>query len=120
MKEKKKGILLVVVADHETKVQLKELSKFLGFGNGNLRFGPEEQLLETLKITKGSVNPFGVFYDKENKVRLIIDKALENKSVLVHPMHNKGTVKISTQDVIKFCEKCNHTPQIVDFNEVNK
>ena len=102
-------------------MRLKELCKFFGFPNGNLRFGPEDLLYEKVRIKKGSVTPFGCYYDANQHVQLVLDQSLleKNLPVLIHPMHNKATVKISIEDVIKFCTHYKHPPQLLNFKEIN-
>ena len=97
LKNKKSYYLLI--AEYNANINLKELSKKLG---GRLSFGSEEELKNILNLTKGSVSPFGLIYDKENLVNVIIQKNLNNKKLLFHPNINTKTISISYNDLIKF------------------
>ena len=69
-----------------------------------LTFGNDESLNLLLGLTKGSVTPLGIINDKDNKVKVIIDKELVGEVILVHPNVNTKTMAISYEDLIKFIE----------------
>ena len=83
------------------KIDLKNLSQKL---NGHLSFGSEEELKRILKLSKGSVSPFGIINDKNHVVTILIDERLKQKRLLFHPNINTKTISIMQQDLIKFIE----------------
>lgn len=96
----KKGYYLLIAED-QTKIDLKNLSQKL---NGHLSFGSEEELKRILKLSKGSVSPFGIINDKNHVVTILIDERLKQKRLLFHPNINTKTISIMQQDLIKFIE----------------
>ena len=72
---------------------------------------------EFLDITPGSVSVMGLMNDKENRVRLVIDKdILDGEYIGCHPCINTSSLSIKTQDIInKFLPSVTHEPTIVEM-----
>ena len=68
----KDGHVALVVAKHDSRVDLKRVAARLGFGR--LSFGNAELLGRMLGVTPGSVTPFALINDKEARVRSVVDK----------------------------------------------
>ena len=115
--KKKKNRLWLVVAAHDTAVDMKQLTKSLGVGSGNLRQGDAEKLEGILGVQGGSVNLFSIVNDVDNAVTLVVDQRLWNDFDYVgfHPMVNTATVAISREDMQKVVELSGHEPTIMDF-----
>lgn len=97
--DKKKNYYLITVKGTK-KVNLKE---FRHQNNTRpLSFASENDLLELLKLTPGSVTPLGLLNDKEHRVEFFIDKELLNDPGLigVHPNENTATIWLKTKDLI--------------------
>jgi len=89
--------LLLMPGDKPFKTKI--LSKQIG--SARLSFASAEQMLEHLDITPGSVSVLGLMNDKDNKVRLIIDKELLAQEYIgCHPCINSSSLKIKTVDII--------------------
>ena len=97
--DKKSNYFLYLLRD-DKKADLKELSNFLNVKR--LTFGNDDDLNNLLGLTKGSVTPLGIINDKDNKVRVVIDKVLVGEVILVHPNVNTKTIAITYEDLIKF------------------
>lgn len=119
LKDKKKKLNYLVVAQHDTKVDMKILARHLGTGGSNLRNGETDQMQEMLGVLPGSVNLFSIINDTDGKVGLIMDKKVHEASfVAVHPMTNTATCQISN-DLMKFViERSDHEADIVDFDQL--
>ena len=90
--------LLLMPGDKPFKTKL--LSKQIG--SARLSFETPEQMLEHLDITPGSVSVLGLMNDKDNAVKLLIDKdLLKNNYLGCHPCINSSTIKISMSDVLE-------------------
>ncbi|NNF79320.1 MAG: prolyl-tRNA synthetase associated domain-containing protein [Rhizobiales bacterium] len=108
----KKGVLWLVVTLEEAQVDLKALPQKIG--SGRLSFGKGELLAEVLGIEPGSVTPFALINDTEQKVQVVLDEAMMAHDVLnYHPLKNDATTSVSSQDLLKFVQSCGHEPQIV-------
>ena len=117
--KKKKTKLWLVIAAHNTDIDMKKLSKDLGVGSGNLRQGDPEKLESILGVKAGSVNLFSIVNDVNKAVKLIVDKRLweDVEHVGFHPMVNTATTSISRADMKKVVELAGHEPTIMDFSD---
>ncbi|MCM1370210.1 MAG: prolyl-tRNA synthetase associated domain-containing protein [Candidatus Amulumruptor caecigallinarius] len=89
--------LLMLPADKPFKT--KYLSSQLSCAR--LSFASEEAMEKYLRIHPGAVSPLGLIYDKEKRVRLIIDKDLESVGLYAcHPCVNTSSVALSLDDLI--------------------
>ena len=67
------------------------------------------------------MNPFALANDKDNKIKLVIDKKMfEAKSLTFHPMQNDALTELSTEDFKKFLQNIGKVPIIVDFSQLKK
>lgn len=111
----KKGQLYLVVAQHDTQVDLKSLHKTIG--SGRLSFGNADLLWETLGVRPGSVTPFSLINDVQHKVSVILDARMMESDILnFHPLENTATTSISRDDFISFVAACGHVPRIETIN----
>ena len=94
-----------------TKVLSKEI------GSSRLSFATAEQMETNLDITPGSLSILGLMNDKENAVRLLIDKDLLNDEFLgCHPCINTSSLKIPMKAVEeKIIPAMGHEPTIVSL-----
>ncbi len=104
---------LLVAPDH-AEVDLKSVRAQLGCSR--LSFGSAERLDRCLKLTQGSVSPFGVINDSECRVELIFDRSLiGNNCVGFHPNINTATVWVKFDDLLKFISANGNTIHYVDL-----
>ena len=99
-----------------TKVfKTKELSKALGVSR--LSFASGEAMEEYLDITPGSLSVMGLMYDKDFRVRLVIDKpVLENEYIGFHPCINTSSLQVKSSDLTgKIIPAMGHEPTIVNL-----
>ncbi len=97
----KGDINYIVILDEEKRVNLKLLAKQIG--STRLSFASEERLFKNLRLTPGSVTPFGIINDVNRDVIVLIDRDLINeKLVNFHPNVNTVTIGISYIDFEKF------------------
>lgn len=104
---KYKDKYFVYVLRDNKRADLKELADFLGVNY--LKFGKEEELYELLGLRRGSVTPLGIINDKDNKVKLVFDKEIENETILCHPNVNTKTISIKYSDLVMLIENQQHS-----------
>lgn len=76
----------------------KEITAQLGCAR--LSFAGEEQLASLLHLTPGSATIFGLQYDTENQVQLVVDRDLLDEAYFgCHPCINTSTIRLKTSDV---------------------
>lgn len=103
----KKGALWLIVADEDTKIDLKDVKKKIG--SNHLSFGKPELLLEVLGVTPGSVTPFALINDKDHRVNVILDAAMMSADLVnYHPLSNDMTTALSPESLRQFIKACGH------------
>lgn len=108
--KKKRNWLLVTLEDRE--VDLKAVSTLLGAGR--LSFGSADRLMEFLGVTPGSVTPFALINDPEQRVTVVLDAAMLKVDPLnYHPLVNTATTAIAPHDLLAFIRAGGHAPRIV-------
>ncbi len=84
-------------------------------GLSRLSFAPESLIGACLGCYAGAVSPLGLLYDREGKVRFLLDEALLRHTHLgFHPLDNTATVKIETEAFVNvFLPATGHAPRLV-------
>ena len=97
----KRNEFFLLSFDEEDKIDLKRISKSLGLGN--ISFAKKEYLGEYLKIKPGSVSPFALLNDKDNKVSFYLESNLyKSEFVNFHPLINTLTITMETYKFMDF------------------
>lgn len=95
----------LVVVQEDKRVDLKELATRIN--STSLSFASEERLFKYLKLTPGSVTPFGLINDFGKEVTVVIDKDLiSSDNICFHPNVNTATIEISFDDFEKYLQWC--------------
>jgi len=114
-----KGKLWLVVAPANAQINLKTLPQRIG--SKRLSFGNENLLFDVLGVRAGSVTPFAVVNDTENKVSVVLDRSMmETDFVNYHPLTNTATTTLTPEGLKTFLRYCKHDFQIVDVIEKNE
>ncbi len=113
LKDSKKQFWLLL-AHADTKVPLRLLAKKLKAPE--LRFAQPELLQQYLGVTPGSVSPFGLIYDTQRVVTVVIDKKLYDfDHVGFHPLRNTATTMISPKALDIFIDGLGNKRLQFDF-----
>lgn len=68
-------------------------------GSSRLSFGPEDKLMETLRVSPGSISPLGLMFDAHRAIRLLVDESLLSCDRLAfHPNDNAFTLSLLAAD----------------------
>lgn len=111
MAGKKDKNFYLIIMDANKRLDIKKLSDTV---NDRLHFGNEEYLKEKLGLFPGMVSLFGLINNKENDVKVYIDKdLLDEKLITFHPNDNTATFFISTRDMFKFLKELNYEYKLV-------
>lgn len=90
--------LLMLPGDKPFKTSV--LSKQIG--SSRLSFAGGEYMEQFLDIAPGSLSVLGLMNDKENRVRLLIDRDLTRDPYIgCHPCVNTSTLRLKTADLIE-------------------
>ncbi len=111
----KKGALWLVVALHDTRVDLKALQKALGAAR--FSFGKPDLLMEVLGVTPGAVTPFALINAEGGaQLSVVLDaRMLAHDIVNYHPLTNDATTAISPGDLLRFVREMGYEPAILDI-----
>lgn len=107
----KKGrqFYLLILRDEKT-ADIKHLAEVLG--EKRLSFAHDADLQELLQVEAGAVTPFGLLFDKNQKVQVIIDDEVDpSLTVGFHPFVNTTTLNIDYSDFLRFLAEVNHAPR---------
>lgn len=96
---------LVMLEAHK-RADLKKITRLVN--KKHLSFASVNDLKDILKLDPGSVTPLGIINDRDNKVKIVIDKDLVGMKILVHPNVNIKTISINFDDLIMFIKYKNH------------
>lgn len=115
VRDDKKANYYLITVKEEKRVNLKEFRK--QNGTRNLSFASENDLIDILRLTPGSVTPFGLLNDKEQKVKFYIDEDLLSCDGMIgiHPNENTATVWLKTEDLIKILKENGNEINIVEI-----
>ncbi|MDD3020824.1 MAG: prolyl-tRNA synthetase associated domain-containing protein [Alphaproteobacteria bacterium] len=113
----KKGRMFLVTLGHDTPVDLKKLSDFLGVGR--FSFGSPTRLWTYLGVRPGSVTPLSILNDTVKQVQLILEKdMMEEQMVNFHPLDNSMTVGMTPQTLLDILEQHDVSPHILDLSQM--
>lgn len=117
VRDDKKQEFYLITIRKEKRVNLKEFRKT--YQTRPLSFASPSELKERLKLTPGSVTPFGLLNDKEKKVKFFLDKDFLNSPGMigVHPNENTATIFLKTEDLIKILKKNGHEVELMEEKE---
>ncbi len=100
---KKERFWLVIALEYKV-VRLRELGNAVGELRG-LRFADVDHLQEILGVETGGVTPFAVMNESAQDVNVLLDlDILEYDQVNVHPLHNMATLRLTSNDLLRFLE----------------
>jgi Ala-tRNA(Pro) deacylase len=113
LRNKREEMWLVTAEAHRA-IDLRQLGERLGAGR--VSFGSAERLMRYLGVRPGSVTPLALINDRENRVRLAVDRAvLEAEIVWAHPLVNTMVTRLSGADLQRFFAATGHLPKTIEF-----
>lgn len=96
----------LVMLEARKRADLKKITRLVN--KKHLSFASVNDLKDILKLDPGSVTPLGIINDRDNKVKIVIDKDLVGMKILVHPNVNIKTISINFDVLIMFIKYENH------------
>ena len=107
------GSNYLISTTDKKRVDLKVLAQ--KFGVKKFSFGSAETLREKLGLEPGSVTVFGAINDRENHVKIFLDRDIWNGDLVqCHPLVNTSTLVIKVSEVKRFFEIINHPVEALD------
>ncbi len=85
-------------------------------GCARLSFADAEHMARYLQTIPGSVSALELIFDRENRVKLVIDRdLLKEETVSGHPGFSTSTLRLSREDMLRYAEAAGHLPAYVDL-----
>jgi len=111
IKDKKSKKFYLIILPANKNLDMAELGEIL---NDKIKFANENDLREILDLSAGSVSPFGLINDTENKVQIVIDKEVWNSDfVSFHPNINTETLELTREDFHKYIKSLKNILKII-------
>ena len=112
LRDKKKHHYVLAIVMHDKTVDIRALGDVLGISR--MSFASPDDLQNFLRVTPGAVTPFGLLFDTEKKVRVVIDEDAWNTALFrFHPLRNSATVVINQEGFVKFLEETRHGREVI-------
>ena len=112
----KKNKFYLISCEEFTDINLKRISNFLELGN--VSFAKEEYLINLLGVKPGSVTPFALLNDIENRVDFYLEEKLYNSNFInFHPLTNTETITLKCTTFIEFMIENNKKIHIFSSKE---
>lgn len=107
LKDKASDRYYIAIMPEHKRADLKSMMKQLGAKR--LSFANEEELYEILGLRPGSVTPFGLMNDTDNKVTVLLDEEMDTmEKVTFHPNVNTSTLILDRNDFDKYLDWTKH------------
>lgn len=114
LKDKKQRLWLISAAQ-DTVIDLKRVRTALG-ATGNLSFGNEGLMFETLGVRPGSVTALGLINDVDRRVTFVLDRRLHEAAIVnFHPLTNTATTALEQGAFQRFLALLEREPVVADF-----
>lgn len=115
----KKGRMWLVVCPEGLVLDLKAMAAAIG--GGRLSFASAERLQEHLGVEPGSVTPFAVINDRDQRVQVVlVDSLLREELLNFHPLVNSKTTTLRPAGLLDFLRAEGHEPEIVRDAEITR
>lgn len=116
LRDKPGRLHYLVVMRVETEVNLTNLARH--FKSGRLSFASNERLYRYLGVQPGAVSPFGLIFDTDHVVRVLLDASIFNEETAgFHPNVNTATLVVTVKDLLRFLDNTGNPYHILDFNQ---
>ena len=104
--------LLMMPGDKPFKT--KYLSAQLGCSR--LSFADDGHMARLLQTVPGSVSAMELLFDREQRVRLVIDRELlKDEWISGHPGISTSTLRLKREDMLRFVSSTGHEPTYIDL-----
>ena len=115
-----KKLYALCVARPDARFRTADISKQAG--TPRLTFAGEEEMWDILRTYPGAVTPMGLLFDRERRVRLLVDDGLkEMEDLAFHPCDNSHSLAMSAGDFFgKFLPAAGCDVQYVRFHDFDE
>lgn len=95
----RQGEHFLLLLSGDKKLNAKAVAQQIG--SSRLSFASADELREMLSVEQGAVSVLALMFDRDKRVRLLIDKDVANQEYIgCHPCVNTCSLKLRTRDVL--------------------
>lgn len=106
-KDKKTGVFYLLILEGHRKMEARHFKRITGWKETS--FAAPDELYEKMKLTAGSVTPFGLINDEKHEIILVLEKSIseaaDDELLNFHPCRNTATIGIKKADFIQLIER---------------
>jgi Ala-tRNA(Pro) deacylase len=118
LKDKKNEKYFLVILPAYKKLDNRKIQELTS--SKKIRFSNAKELDDLMKLTPGSVSPFGLINDVNNSITVLVDSDVwYSEIVSFHPNINNATIELSKDMFHKMMEALGNKYEIVAFSNNN-
>lgn len=118
----KSGKFIYYMFPGEAKADFKAVEKITG--EKNVRNADDSVLNDFLRLKKGEVTPLALLNlsdeDKKSNWIFVVDAALKNEFIAIHPMDNSYTIWVKKAEILSLLQQKGVNHKILDADAVSK
>ena len=110
---KKKNFYLVILDDYKR----LDMDRFKDIvGEKKVKMASENSLMEKMKLTAGTVSPFGLLNNEDHDIKFFMDKEIVDEEIMTfHPNINEKTLFLKTKDLLKYLDNIGYEVNIIEL-----
>jgi len=114
LRDQKKRRYFLFILKSDQRANLKELGNIVG---EKLSFASPKDLESKMRLLPGSVSPFGLLNDKDNKIEVFITEDINKANIVnFHPNVNTATVELTGDMFGKYLATLRNSVKIVSLS----
>lgn len=81
-----------------------------------IKMASAETLNDKMKLTPGSVSPFGLLNNEDKDIQVYFDQEIvSDERMSFHPNTNEKTIFVNTEDIFTFLKEIGYEPHVIEL-----
>lgn len=110
--DKKRNYYLLTVKE-DKEINIKDFQTKAG--TRRLSFASENDLMQIMGLTRGSVSPFGILNDENRIVKVYLDTYFKDKKICIHPNDNTASLYIESKDLLQIIRQHGNSVEFIEI-----
>lgn len=110
--DKKRNYYLLTVKENK-EINIKDFQTKTG--TRRLSFASENDLMQIMGLTRGSVSPFGILNDENRIVKVYLDTYFKDKKICIHPNDNTASLYIESKDLLQIIRQHGNSVEFIEI-----
>ena len=112
--DRKKRNFYLVILDESKRLDMDFFKDLVG--EKKVKMASESSLMEKMKLSAGTVSPFGLLNNEDHDIKFYIDKEISDEEIMTfHPNTNEKTLFIKTKDLFKYLKDIGYEINIIEL-----